>query len=320
VFRSQVISINLGSLRSDVSLPSRSGFDLHEFEAPDLSLYWTIAVVTERNRSSGIRFEFLRMRPHDHIGWVFAGSSEFAALAAPFLAEGAALGERLMYVAQDPDPADMAGIAAIVGPGTLVVTSVAEIYGASGIVDPQRQRATYTAATDEAIAAGFTGIRVAADNTPLVANEQRLAAWLRWEVVADRMLSEYQITAMCAFDQDAVDADALRRIAALHPLSSASSPVPTFRLFSSSGLLCAEGQLDPLAVIQLWRAIEDLPRGTGVFVDLATATLTSHAVLTGLGQLSQSGVDVRIRGERAAIGELRQWYSPGRRHLVLEEA
>jgi hypothetical protein len=250
------------------------------------------------------------MRPHDHIGWAFTGTSEFAALAAPFLAEGAALGERMMYVAQDPDPRDMAGLAGVGGPGALIVSSTADAYGASCIIDPNRQLAMYTAAVQDALAAGFSGLRVAADATPLVANEERLAALLRWEVVADRMLSDYQITAMCSYDQDEVDAGTLRRIAALHPLSSASGPQPQFRLFSSAGDLCAEGQLGPLAVMQLWRAIEDLPRGTGVQVDLSTATLTSHAVLTGLGQLCRTGVRVTIRGESAAIGKLRRWYSP----------
>ena len=111
-------------------------------------------------------------------------------------------------------------------------------------------------------------------------------------------------------DQEQIGADTLRQIAALHPLSSASSPMPRYRLFSAAGDVRAEGQVDPLAVMQLWRAIEDLPRGTGVQVDLSTATLTSHAVLTGLGQLCRAGVRVTIRGESAAIGKLRRWYSP----------
>ena len=254
------------------------------------------------------------------MGWVFTGSSEFAALSAQFLAEGAALGERLMYIPEHPDPADMAGLARVVSPGSLVVTSIAEVYGADGVVNPKRQLAAYIAAADEALAAGFTGVRVAADYTSLVSNDQQLAEWFRWEVIADRMVSEYPITALCAVDQKKVDVDALRLLAMLHPLSSASSPAPPFRLFSAAGKLRAEGDLDPLAVISMWRAIEDLPRGTGVLVDLTTAKLTSHAVLTGLGQLCHSEVDVTIRGESAAIGELRRWYSPPVNRLLLQEA
>jgi hypothetical protein len=260
------------------------------------------------------------MRPHDHIDWVFTGSSEFAVLATPFLAEGAALGERLMYVADDPDPAEIAGLATIAGPRALQVTSIAEVYGARGLVDPQGQRATYAAAVGDALAAGFTGIRVAADNTSLVADEERLAAWIRWEVVADRLLSEHQITAMCAFDQERVDAGWLRHLAAMHPLSSVSSPVPQFRLFSAAGALCAEGRLDSLAVTQLWLALGNLPRGTGILVDLATATLTSHAVLSGLDQLCDYGIDVTIRGEGYALDELRRSFTPSGGRLVLQQA
>ena len=77
-------------------------------------------------RGHGTRFECLRLRRHDHIGWVFAGSSGFAAVAGPFLAEGAALGERLMYVAADPGPSAVAMLADVVGPDALQVASIAE--------------------------------------------------------------------------------------------------------------------------------------------------------------------------------------------------
>ena len=136
-------------------------------------------------RSHGIRFECLRMRPHDHMGWTFAGPAEFAALARPFLAEGAARGERLMYVADNPDPAAVAGLA---GPHVLQVASIAEVYGSSGIVDAPGQRAAFAAALADALAEGYSGLRVAADNTPLVTDEGRLTAWIRWEVVADRFM------------------------------------------------------------------------------------------------------------------------------------
>src|SRR5690242_4389072 len=94
-------------------------------------------------RERGIRFDFLRMRPHDHMGWVFAGHNEFAAVAAQYLREGAALGERLMYIAEDPDPRDMARIASLVDADALRIASVADVYGASGVVNPARQLATF---------------------------------------------------------------------------------------------------------------------------------------------------------------------------------
>ncbi len=256
-------------------------------------------------RDHGTRFECLRLRPHDHMGWVFAGSAGFAGLAGPFLAEGAALGERLLYVAADPSSVALAGLTEVVGPRALHVASIAEVYGASGVVDAPSQRATFAAALADARAEGFSGIRVAADNTPLVADEVRLAAWIRWEIVADRFMSENPVTGLCAFDEERVDVDRLRHLATLHPLCSAASPVPQFRLFADSGELCVEGEIDSFAVSQLWLALDVLPPKTGVLIDLATATLRSRAALADLGRLCDAGVPVTIRGDQAALGNLR---------------
>ena len=123
-------------------------------------------------------------------------------------------------------------------------------------------------------------------------------------MVADRFIAENQVTALCAFDRERVDVSRLRHLATLHPLSSASSPVPQFRLFSEAGALRIEGQPDSVAVTQLWLALDNLPPETGVVIDLDLATVLSHGVLAGLGQLGRSGVDVTIRGDRDAIGEL----------------
>lgn len=254
------------------------------------------------------------------MGWAISGAGEFPVLAAPFLAEGAALGQRLLYVAEDPDPADVARLDDVVDHGALQVMSTAEVYGDEGIVDPARQRETFERLLTEALAAGFAGLRLASDNTPLVIDEERLRAWTNWEVVADRFMAEHQVTGLCAFDQDRVDIGRLRQLATLHPLSSASSPVPQFRLFSEAGALRAEGQLDSVAVTQLWLALDNLPSETGVVIDLASATVLSRGVLTGLGQLCDSGVDVTIRGDRAAIGELTRSAEVLADRLVFEEA
>ena len=271
-------------------------------------------------RNHGTRFECLRMRPTDHIGWTFAGTAEFAALARPFLAEGAAQGERLMYVTEDPNPAAVAGLADIADPDVLQVASVGEVYGASGIVDPASQRATFATALAEALAEGYRGIRVAADNTPLVTSEARRKAWIRWEVVADRFMSENPVTGLCAFDRDKVDVNGLRHLATLHPLSAVDCPVPQFRMFADAGDLRVEGEIDSFAVSQLRLALGILPPRTGVLIDLAAATLRGRKALDGLGYLCENGVAVTIRGEPAAIGQLQTRDLMSSKLLVLQEA
>jgi MEDS: MEthanogen/methylotroph, DcmR Sensory domain len=268
-------------------------------------------------RNRGGRFECLRMRPHDHIGWTFAGPAEFASLARPFLAEGAALGEKLMYVAATPDPAAVAGLAS---GDALQVASIAEVYGSSGIVDALSQRATFSGALAQALGEGYTGIRVAADNTSLVTDTVRLAAWIQWEIVADRFMAENPVTGLCAFDRKKVDVDRLRHLASLHPLSTAAHPAPQFRMFADAGDLWIEGEIDALAVGQLRRALKALPPQTGVQVDLAAVTLRGRQVLADLGHLADAGVPVTIRGEPAVLGKLGTPRQPPSEHFILAEA
>jgi len=255
-------------------------------------------------RRHGTRVECLRMRPHDHIGWVFTGPDGFAELARPFLAEGAARGEKLMYVTEDPGPATVAGLADVTVPPALQVTSITEVYGSSGIVDAARQRAVFAAALADARAQGYSGIRVAADNTPLVTDQARLAAWIGWEVVADRFMSEHRVTGLCAFDGGKVDVDRLRHLATLHPLSPAAGPVPQFRIFADAGDLRVEGEIDSFAISQLRLALKTLPPQTGVLVDLAAAALRGRGVLARLRDLADDGVPVTVQGRPASIGAL----------------
>jgi hypothetical protein len=266
-------------------------------------------------RNHGTRFELVRMQPHDHIGWVFAGRDQFAALAGPFLAEGVALGQRLMYVAEDPEPEQLAGLVDVVDPDLLQVASIAEVYGASGLVDAPRQRAVFGEALAQALTEGYRGIRVAADNTPLVSDAERFAAWLRWEITADRFMAEKPVTGLCAFDRERVDVDRLRHLATLHPLFSAASFTPQFRLFADGNALCVEGEMDCFAVDQLWLALEHLPSKIEVVIDLAKTTFLSHRVLSGLGRLADANVDVTICGGPVPIREFRAVVESPKEHL-----
>ena len=260
------------------------------------------------------------MRPHDHIGWVFQGEAGFEELACPFLAEGAARGEMLMYIAESPRPATAARLRDRYGSRVIKIARIADVYGVSGMIDPAVQRATFAGALAGALAAGFSGIRVAADNTPLVADEARLEAWIRWEHVADRFMADNPVTGLCAFDGRRVDVNRLRHLATLHPLSAASDPEPQFRMYSDGASLCLEGHVDSFAVAQIPVALDALPRDTRVLIDLSAVTLMSRATLTGLRRLAGRGVPVTVRGEREALDALAGDVLRDAGELVLEAA
>jgi MEDS: MEthanogen/methylotroph, DcmR Sensory domain len=257
-------------------------------------------------RNHGSRFGIVRMGPHDHIGWIFSGPGEFAALAEPFLAEGAARNERLMYVAENPDITAFGQWTEALPPGTLTAATVAEVYGESGIVDAAKQRATFAQVLGEALATGYSGIRVAADNTALVIDRERIEAWVRWEIVADHFMSQNPVTGLCAFDKTRIDVATLRHLATLHPVWPAESDQPPFRLFSNDSALWLEGEVNSFALGQARLALQDLPAKTNVVVDLThTETVTSDA-LSALRQLCETGVAVTVRGATEIVRRLAQ--------------
>src|SRR5262249_35101455 len=110
--------------------------------------------------------------PSGHVGWVYSGVSRFESGATTFLAAGAARGERQMFVADDPVVEQWPKH--LVDRRALVIASVTEIYGDTRMVVPTSQRDTFAAALAEALSEGYTGIRVAADNSSLVDTPDRL--------------------------------------------------------------------------------------------------------------------------------------------------
>lgn len=255
-----------------------------------------------RNRGGCV--ELLRVRPHDHIGWVFSGTESFAALAKGFLIEGAERGEQLMYVVEDPDSEPLQDLGPLLDLGSLQIRSIADVYGKDGMVDAAVQRATFAAALADALSHGYRGIRVAADNSPLVTDPKRLEAWIRWEMVADRFMSENAVTGLCAFDRERVNVNALRHLATLHPLSSADEPAPQFLLFSEDGHLRLEGEVDGFAVEHVRLALKQLPAKTDVVVDLSKTSFVTKGTMLMVCELVDDGIGVLVRGASAGTRQL----------------
>src|SRR5512132_3217623 len=155
--------------------------------------------------------------PSGHLGWVFSGVARYESGATTFLAGGAARGERQMFLADNPVveqwPKDL------VDRGGLVIASVTEIYGPDRMVAATSQRETFAAALAEARSEGYTGIRVAADNSSLIDTPERLQAWLEWEAVADRFMAENPVTGLCAFDRTRVRSASLSAVTGTHRVS-----------------------------------------------------------------------------------------------------
>ncbi|MDQ4491312.1 MEDS domain-containing protein [Sinomonas sp. ASV486] len=155
--------------------------------------------------------------PVGHLGWAFMGLPEFEGRVASFLVEGHARGERQVFIVDDPRAALWPK--GLVERGDLLIFSTAEAYGQAMIIDAAAQRAAFESSLAQAIELGYTGLRIAADNTSLTLDPERLEAWMRWEEEAELLMQAKPITGLCAFDRTRSDAATIKALMSMHPVA-----------------------------------------------------------------------------------------------------
>jgi hypothetical protein len=144
--------------------------------------------------------------------------AEFEARVTKFLAEGASRDERLVLITDDPRVDQWPE--QLVQSGQLLIASTADTYGPSRIVDAAAQRAVFASVLSDAQRDGYTGIRLAADNTSMIRGSERQQAWMTWEKVADELMAENPFTGLCAFDRRHITADDVTFVRNLHHIQA----------------------------------------------------------------------------------------------------
>jgi len=171
-----------------------------------------------------------------HICWSYDDPAALEGYARRFLGEGLARGEQVWFVSTRRPAALMRWLdrAAAPGDGDAVrFVPLTEAYPTGQVIDPAAQVAAYTAATEQALAAGRTGLRVVADATSLVAGAGQLEAFARYEHLIDRYLTRAPMRATCVYDRSALAAPTIVALACMHPETNVGN-VP-FRLHADPG-------------------------------------------------------------------------------------
>ena len=94
------------------------------------------------------------------------------------------------------------------------VISFEEFYGATEPVDPAAVIKRCDAATQEALADGYRGLRVSADVTDLVRAPEQQDAFARCEFLLERYSARHPLSAMCGYRREL--GDAVTQFACLH--------------------------------------------------------------------------------------------------------
>jgi MEDS: MEthanogen/methylotroph, DcmR Sensory domain len=122
---------------------------------------------------------------HDHGCWLYRGDAVLRHAVVEYLSDGRRLGQRLVYVGGKPEiglRADLDGledVEPLLRDGGLRVVPIPELYRPGEPIDAEGQLATFAEATEEALADGYTGLRVAAEVTTLVTEPETWSAHTR---------------------------------------------------------------------------------------------------------------------------------------------
>ena len=248
------------------------------------------------------------LRPGDHVCWTFADAADFTAAVLPFLDEGRRLGEHLLLVGASL-PELLPGLAALPGrdemlaSGQLEVRSTAEVYASDGELSPAEQVAAYRSLVDAALARGRTGLRVAADVTPLVRGgvdgRRRLHVY---EQLADALMGSVAMTALCLYEAS-LGAEVLGPVTLLHPDQHHGDEEPLAHLSGRGSSLSLHGEVDVTQADGLARALVDVACGAPgeVVLDLSDLRFLDVAGARALARAAQvlRGADVHLRLVRA---------------------
>jgi hypothetical protein len=197
-----------------------------------------------------------------HACWAFDHPEEFVDASLDYLTDGLRYGQRLAYVGSEPvaeqrerlDP--LGDVGRMVDTGALLLFELSDLYRVGEPVDAEMQIAAYSAAADAALADGYTGLRVAAQATGLVAEPETWEAHVRWESAADRALPPRSLSAFCGYRRGALPSQLLTDLAAVHPAANdAAGPVP-FHLFGEDGGLALTGEVDLFSSEDLDRVLD----------------------------------------------------------------
>jgi anti-anti-sigma factor len=237
-----------------------------------------------------------------HACWSYESvGGDFVEAAAVFLAEGRELGQRLMFVGgPDAESAvrEAAPLAALVDDGLLQIAPFDAIYPGGRRMASSDQWALYAGATDQALADGFTGLRVLAEVTSLATDDGHEHA--AWESYADRLMANRPMAALCCFDRGALSDPALASIGSAHPVTDERlRELVPFRLYGETDAVALAGEVDVFSAELLDRLLRAGNReGDPLVLDVEGLTFIDHS---GMRVIQRHARRIRQDGNRLVV-------------------
>jgi hypothetical protein len=249
--------------------------------------------------------------PGDHLCWPFRCRDELVAAARAYVTEGLSRQERVAYVSEVdsskgfPDLGGIRGLDELVERGQLQLVPCDRVHGA-GAADAADLPALATLA-EEAIAAGYRGLRMFADETVRVHDPVRRLRQVSYEHQLDQFCCTHPVAALCAYDAAALGNSAVAELVCVHGL--AHGDLSPFQLHASRDADAAlAGCIDVFCTDQFEQALHRIgvaEAGGTVIIDAADLEFIDVRGLLTLDRFAAgSGATIVLRSAPAVVTRL----------------
>ena len=261
-------------------------------------------------------------RPHDHIAWFGDDLDDLYQLAVEALAAGARRGEKLLFIADAPDPARLSRLdhlETLLSHGRLELLATDSVYPSGASFNAAAQLHTFQAILQEALDHGYTGLRVVADNTMLASGRDwEYERWIAWEELTDHFQATAPVTGFCYFHQPAIDKDRHVILSAVHPVRSFTALEPPFTFTATDLARTVTGSLDSFSAPYFRQVIAAAPADDPLVVDLGGTEFVDHRAVLILAEAATVSRPVVIHGAPSMLKHLVVVLGIDTQHLSFE--
>jgi anti-anti-sigma regulatory factor len=230
----------------------------------------------------------------DHSCGVHGDPRDYRPRLAEFFREGLERGLRVAYlgpgsVRELQEHLDsLVDIGPVPSHEAIRVISFDEIYGMGGPVDPTEVIERYAAATQEALADGYQGLRISADVTDLVSAPEQQDAFARCEFLLERYSARHPLSAMCEYRLEL--GDAVTQFACMH--AAVPAGLTPFQVFAcDDGAVGLLGEFDQAGQAAFERALQRIQPGPGeseLIFDMSAVRFMDHHALLSLDSYAEA--------------------------------
>jgi anti-anti-sigma regulatory factor len=230
----------------------------------------------------------------DHVCWVHGDAWDYRLRLGEFFRDGLERGLRVAHLGSGNAGELQEFLGRVAGSGSqrsgsaVRVISFEEFYGVGEPADPAAIIKRYDAATQEALADGYRGLRIGADVTDLVRGPERRDAFAHCEFLLERYSSRHPLSAMCGYGRDL--GDAVTQFACMH--AAVQEGLTPFQVFAcDDGAVGLLGEFDAACQTAFERAlrrIQPAPDDSELIFDMSAVGFMDHHALLSLDSYAET--------------------------------